>query len=56
MNTLNQKKIQALINEGNFNEVVTKCKKIVKITLNNYKTHNNLECAFKEIDKFEDNA
>ena len=42
MDTLNQKDIKTLINEGNFNGVVNKYKKIVKIKPNNYKVHNNL--------------
>ena len=42
MNTLNQKDIRTLINEGNFNEAVNKYRQIVKIEPNNYKAHNNL--------------
>ena len=33
MNTLNQKDIRTLINEGHFNEVVNKYKKIVEIVV-----------------------
>ena len=36
MDTLNQKDIRTLINEGNFNEVVNKYKKIVEIEPNNH--------------------
>ena len=56
MNTLNQKDIRTLINEGNFNEVVNKYKKIVKIEPNNYKAHNNLGNALKELGKLEEAA
>ena len=52
MNTLNQKDIKTLINEGNFNEVVNNYKKIVEIEPNNYKAHNNLGNALKELGKF----
>jgi len=52
MDTLNQKDIRTLINEGNFNEVVNKYKKIVEIEPNNYKAHNNLGNALKELGKF----
>jgi len=54
MNTLNQKDIRTLINEGNFNEVVNKYKKIVEIEPNNYKAHNNLGNALKELGKLEE--
>ena len=43
MDAFNQKDIRTLINEGNFNEVVNKYKKIVEIEPNNYKAHNNLD-------------
>ena len=43
MNTLNQKDIKTLINEGNFSAVVDKYKKIVELDPNNYKAHNNLD-------------
>ena len=56
MNTLNQKDIRTLINEGNFNEVVNKYKKIVEIEPNNYKAHNNLGNALKELGKLEEAA
>ena len=49
MNTLNQKDIRTLINEGNFNKVVNKYKKIVEIEPNNYKAHNNLGNALKAV-------
>ena len=54
MDTLNQKDIRTLINEGNFNEVVNKYKKIVEIEPNNYKAHNNLGNALKELGKLEE--
>ena len=54
MDTLNQKDIRTLINEGNFNEVVNKYKKIVEIEPNNYKAHNNLGNALKELGKFKE--
>ena len=54
MNTLNQKDIKTLINEGNFNEVVNSYKKIVEIEPNNYKAHNNLGNALKELGKLEE--
>ena len=56
MNTLNQKDIRTLINEGNFNEVVNKYKKIVEIEPDNYKAHNNLGNALKELGKLEEAA
>jgi len=56
MNTLNQKDIRTLINEGNFNKVVNKYKKIVEIEPNNYKAHNNLGNALKELGKLEEAA
>ena len=56
MNTLNQKDIKTLINEGNFNEVVNKYKKIIEIEPNNYKVHNNLGNALKELGKLEEAA
>ena len=54
MNTLNQKDIRTLINEGNFNKVINKYKKIVEIEPNNYKAHNNLGNALKELGKLEE--
>ena len=42
MNTLNQKDIKTLINEGNFREVANRYKKVVEVEPNNYKAHNNL--------------
>ena len=54
MDTLNQKDIRTLINEGNFNEVVNKYKKIVEIEPNNYKAHNNLGNALKELGKLKE--
>ena len=56
MNTLNQKDIKTLIYEGNFNEVVNKYKKIVEIEPNNYKAHNNLGNALKELGKLKEAA
>ena len=56
MNTLNQKDIRTLINEGNFNKVVNKYKKIVEIEPNNYKAHNNLGNALKELGKLKEAA
>ena len=56
MNILNQKDIKTLISEGNFNEVVNKYNKIVKIEPNNYKAHNNLGNALKELGKLEEAA
>ena len=56
MDTLNQKDIRTLINEGNFNEVVNKYKKIVEIKPNNYKAHNNLGNALKELGKLKEAA
>ena len=56
MNTLNQKDIKTLINEGNFKEVADRYKKIVEIEPNNYKAHNNLGNALKEIGKFKEAA
>ena len=56
MNTLNQKDIRTLINEGNFNEVVNKYKKIVEIEPNNYKAYNNLGNALKELGKLKEAA
>ena len=56
MDTLNQKDIRTLINEGNFNEVVNKYKKIVEIEPNNYKAHNNLGNALKELGKLKEAA
>ena len=56
MNTLNQKDIKTLISEGNFNEIVNKYNKIVKIEPNNYKAHNNLGNALKELGKLKEAA
>ena len=56
MNTLNQKDIRTLINEGNFNEVVNKYNQIIEIEPNNYKAHNNLGNALKELGKLEEAA
>ena len=56
MDTLNQKDIRTLINEGNFNEVVNKYKKIVEIEPNNYKAHNNLGNTLKELGKLKEAA
>ena len=56
MNTLNQKDIRTLINEGNFNEVVNKYKQIVEIEPNNYKAYNNLGNALKELGKLKEAA
>ena len=47
MNALNQKDIKTLINEGNFNEVVNKYKKIIEIEPNNYKAHNNYNSGIR---------
>ena len=54
MNKENRKDIRALISEGNFNEVVNEYKKIVEIEPNNYKAHNNLGNALKELGKLEE--
>ena len=56
MNTLNQKDIRTLINEGNFNEVVNRYKKIIQTEPNNYGAHNNLGNALKKLGKPEDIA
>ena len=56
MNTLNQQDIRTLISEGNFDEVVNKYKKIVEIEPNNYKAHNNLGNALKELGKLKEAA
>ena len=54
MNTLNQKDIKTLISEGNFSEVVNQYKKIVEIEPSNYKAHNNLGNALKELGKLDE--
>ena len=51
MNISNQKDVKILISEGNFNEVVNKYNQIIEIELNNYKIHNNLGNALKELGK-----
>ena len=56
MNTSNQKDIRTLISEGNFNEVVNKYNHIIEIEPNNYKIHNNLGNALKELGKLEEAA
>ena len=56
MNTLNQKDIKILIYEGNFNEVVNKYNQIIEIEPNNYKAHNNLGNALKELGKLKEAA
>ena len=56
MNTLNQKDIKTLIYEGNYKEVVNKYNQIIEIEPNNYKAHNNLGNALKELGKLKEAA
>ena len=56
MNISNQKDVKILISEGNFNEVVNKYNQIIEIEPNNYKIHNNLGNALKELGKLEEAA